>query len=165
MVALPIAAKILQERTALLQKGVPRGLGNAPKYSRSLRPSRLASRLAPKELQHVVQLRISTSSILDKLDSGGFAVVVSLYSDEIYAPVIGEVFVSVEVGKGCGHELFLLGECHRFLGTAEAGTGLGAHLYEDETALSLGNNVDLAFTAAEVGLANAVALFLEEVPG
>jgi len=104
----------------------------------------------------------SNDSVLDKLDALCFAVLIKLYTDEVYAPVIRKVLVAVQVRESCGDELFLLGCRHRFLGTAEAGTGLGAHFYKDEAALSLGNNVDFAFTAAEVGLANAVAFLLEE---
>ena len=59
-------------------------------------------------------------------------------------------------------EIVPLGCRYRFLGTAEAGTGLGSHFHKDETALSLGNDVDFAFTAAVVGPPNAVALLLEE---
>jgi len=31
---------------------------------------------------------------LDKLNAGGFAFLVKLYADEIYVPVIGQVFVT-----------------------------------------------------------------------
>ena len=45
---------------------------------------------------------ISTNGVLDELNSGGFAVFVQLYADEIYVPVVGQVLVAVEVGKGGG---------------------------------------------------------------
>ena len=104
----------------------------------------------------------SNDSVLNKLNALCFAVLVQFYTDEVYAPVIGKAPVAVQVREGGGDELFLLGCRYRFLGTAEAGTGLGAHFYKDEVALSLSNDVDFTFTTAEVGLANAVALLLEK---
>ena len=41
----------------------------------------------------------SANGILDKLDPGGFAVFVQLYTDEIYAPVMGQLPVAAEVGE------------------------------------------------------------------
>ena len=46
------------------------------------------------------QVSVLTNGILDKLDAGGFAFLVQLYADEIYTPVIGQVFMAAHVGKG-----------------------------------------------------------------
>lgn len=111
------------------------------------------------------QLRSSTNGVLNKLNASCFAFFVKFYADEVYAPVVGQVLVTVEVGESGGDKLFFLGECHRFLRAAEAGTGLGAHFDKHEIALALGNDVDFTFAAAEISFANAVTFLLEEVPG
>jgi len=40
------------------------------------------------------QVSVLTNGILDKLNAGGFAFLIKLYADEVYAPVIRQVFMT-----------------------------------------------------------------------